>query len=29
VTQRVRGFRFEAKDVTRTTVTYPVHFLPG
>ncbi len=29
VTQRVRGFRFEAKNVTRTTVTYPVHFLPG
>lgn len=29
VTRRVRGFRFEPKNVTRTTVTYPVHFLPS
>lgn len=28
VVQRVRSFRFAADDVSTTTVTYPVHFLP-
>lgn len=26
---RVRGFRFESRDVLPTTVTFPVHFLPS
>ena len=29
VTNRVRSFRFDPKDVGVTTVTYPVHFLPS
>ncbi len=29
VANRVRSFRFDAKDVGVTTVTYPVHFLPS
>ena len=29
VANRVRGFRFDPKDVGVTTVTYPVHFLPS
>ena len=29
ISQRVKLFNFEAKDVTEVTITYPIEFLPA